>query len=385
VTRSGPEPRSGGLRRRWRRNAAGAWALAGLTAGGGLAACGSGAAGPGVGAWATALVSPPCREAGPVSVLPDVVRESSGVVVAGSASGEPGSERAPQPTSFWTHNDSGWPAEIFRVGTDGALMDRVGISGAVNVDWEDMAAGPCPERAGSGHRCLYLADTGDNAERRASLDIYRVREPGPGATLSAPAHRLRFRLPHGPRDIEALVLLDDEGFLLVTKGRNHPVEVYLLDPADGGEDGWFSGDAAGSVEPGVIEPPVVEPPVIEARRVQALTSRPPGWRGLVTGAAAAPLEEGGWIVALRTYQSLRFFRVASPREAETGNGPLLPIPGAEMSLLHLREPQGEAVAFAGGGSIVLTSEGGLAGGPASIRRLDCAAGFVGWGVTPLPR
>jgi hypothetical protein len=321
----------------------------------GLTACGSGGAGPGFGAWATALVSPACREVGPVSVLPDAVRESSGVVVAGG----PGTEWADEPASFWTHNDSGWPAEIFRVGTDGALMDRVEIAGAENVDWEDMAAGPCPEHAGSGYRCLYLADTGDNAERRASLDIYRVREPGPGATLSAPAHRLRLRLPHGPRDIEAMVLLDDERFLLVTKGRNHAVEVYLVDPAESG--------------------------VVEARRVQALTSRPPGWRGLVTGADAAPVEEGGWIVALRTYQSLRFFRVDPLPDMHAGAGPLVPIPRSEMSLLHLREPQGEAVAFVGGGQVVLTSEGGLAGGPASLRRLDCSAGFSRWGVTPLPR
>jgi len=371
VTLRGPQPRHAGARRRWGRALAGGCALAGL------AACAGGGALSGVGAWTTALVSPPCREAGPVAVLPDALRESSGVVVAeGQGSRRPGSERAVEPASFWTHNDSGWLAEIFRVGTDGVLMDHVEISGAENIDWEDMAAGPCPGDVGAGHRCLYLADTGDNAERRASLDIYRVREPEPGATLSDPAHRLRFRLPHGPRDIEAMVLLDNEMFLLVTKGRNHAVEVYLLNPAEGGVEGWFRGDAPGGVAPGVIQ----------ARRVQALTSRPPGWRGLVTGAAAAPLEEGGWIVALRTYQSLRFFRVESfPGMEEAGTGPLVPIPGSEMSLLHLREPQGEAVAFAGEGYVVLTSEGGLAGGPASMRRLDCSAGFARWGVTPLPR
>ncbi|TVP43739.1 MAG: hypothetical protein EA350_13170 [Gemmatimonadales bacterium] len=323
-----------------------------------------------MGAWAAPLGSPSCREASPVSVLPDAVRESSGVAVAGA----PGVTFPPPPTAgwesgpgtFWTHNDSGWPAEIFRVTTDGVLMDRVQVSGSDNVDWEDMAAGPCPDADGAGERCLYLADTGDNLERRASLDIYRIREPGPGATRSEPAQRLRLRLPHGPRDIEALILLENETFLLVTKGRNHAVEVYLLDPAEAADVEWFAADPA---------------VVFEARRVQTLTSGPPGWRGLVTGAAAAPLEEGGWLVALRTYQSLQFFRVS----LHAGDGPLVEIPGGEMSLLHLREPQGEAVGFAGGGFIVLTSEGGLAGGPASMRRLDCSVGFGRWGVAPLER
>lgn len=348
----------------------------------GLAGCGGGAwgtggsepevasRGPGFAAWATSVVSPHCREAGFVSALPDEVRESSGVVVAGDPA-------APEhgPGSFWTHNDSGWPAEIFRVGTDGALMDRVQVSGAENVDWEDMAAGPCPPEHGSGSRCLYIADTGDNLERRAVLDIYRVPEPGPGATSSEPSHRHRFRLPHGPRDIEAILLLDPETLLLVTKGRNHPVEVYLLEPVGDGPDRWF---------------PETPAEVAAARRVQSLTAGPPGWRGLVTGGSAAPLEDGGWIVALRTYQSLRFFRVnAAAGSAHDGGphgeGPLVPIPGGAMSLLHLREPQGEGVTLAGGGSVVLTSEGGLAGGPASLRELDCSVGFARWGLAPLAR
>ena len=48
------------------------------------------------------------------------------------------------------------------------------MSGATAVDWEDIAAGPGPV---SGVAYLYLADIGDNAKARTSVQVYRVREP----------------------------------------------------------------------------------------------------------------------------------------------------------------------------------------------------------------
>lgn len=293
-----------------------------------------------------------CREAGGRVRLPAEVRESSGVAPAA-----PVHREAPPSGTFWTHNDSGWPAEIFRVGSEGQLLDAVQVTGARNVDWEAMAAGPCPGR--EGERCLYLADVGDNRETRASLALYRVPEPAPGATTTAPATRFPLVLPHGPRDIEAVALLPGEHFLLFTKGRNHPVEVYRIEGPLGDD-----------------------PRPLEPERMALLTPRPPGFRDMVTGAAATRLPSGRLALVVRTYQSMAFYEV----EVDATGRPhtLLPVAGSRVNLLPLREPQGEAVGFMGGGRMVLTSEGGPTGGPASLRIVDCSAGFERWWPAPLP-
>lgn len=88
------------------------------------------------------------------------VVESSGLAVA-------------SPGGVWTHGDSGGKAELIGVGTDGAVRSRVRVRGAFAVDWEDLA------RDDSGH--LWIADTGNNANARRDLTVYRVPEPGPGA------------------------------------------------------------------------------------------------------------------------------------------------------------------------------------------------------------
>ncbi len=305
-----------------------------------------------------------CREAGGRVHLPAEARESSGVAMATPGAGEGAGAGAgavaegrgeTDPPYFWTHNDSGWLAEIFRVDAEGRLLDAVRVTGARNVDWEDMAGGPCP--GGDGERCLYLADVGDNREDRPSLALYRVPEPAPGATATAPATRFPLELPHGPRDIEAMALLPGEHVLLITKGRNHPVEVYR------------------------IEGPLGEAPrPLAPERMARLTQRPPGFRGLVTGSAALALPSGELVLAVRTYQAMAFYRV----EVDDAGRPLSldPVEGSRVNLLPLREPQGEAVGFMGDGRIVLTSEGGLTGGPASLRVLDCSVGFERWWPDP---
>jgi hypothetical protein len=267
-----------------------------------------------------------CREASPRISLPPEARESSGLAPAGAS----------DPLLLWTHNDSGWPAELFLVDGEGALVTRVDVLGAANRDWEDLAAGPCPGEGGL--RCLYIADTGDNLERRDDPAIYRVPEPAPSATASSPAARFPLVLPHGPRDVEALYLLPGERLFLITKGRSHPVEVYRV-PSPLGVPG--------------------APLLLE--RIQTLTSAPPWLPRMVTGAAATP---EGDLVAVRTYETLEFYRPDS-------SGRLLPAGPGPVNLRTLREPQGEAVTFLPDGRIALSSEAGPGGGLGSMRFLEC--------------
>ena len=60
---------------------------------------------------------------------------------------------------------------------------------------------------------LWIADTGDNATSRASVQLYRVDEPGPTDARVA-ARRIEVRYPDGPHDVEA-VLADPDGPVLL--------------------------------------------------------------------------------------------------------------------------------------------------------------------------
>lgn len=289
-----------------------------------------------------------CEIVGDPVALPPEVPESSGVAPGVTEPGE-----APGSRLLWTHNDSGWPAELFGVDPEGELLEEVRVAGAENVDWEDLAVGPCPADnpwGAEGSRCLLIADTGDNRERRDHLVLYRVPEPAPGDTVTAPADAFPLVLPHGARDIEALLLLPDDRVLLVTKGRSDPLEVYRS-PAPLGTARAAAADGR-----------------IPMERVQALSDGPVWLPNMVTGAATTP---DGRLGVVRTYQTLQFYRI----DADAPE-PLIPVDGGLVNLRPAREPQGEAVAFLPGNRLVLTSEAGPFGRRGQMTLLGCR--LPGW-------
>jgi hypothetical protein len=127
---------------------------------------------------------------------------------------------------LWTHNDSGDRARVLAVTPGGRLLAGVAVTGARNVDWEDIALGPAP----GGGAALYIADIGDNDARRGEVVVYRVAEPrlGGGAPrASAPAARLALRYPDGAHDAEALLVDPTGGALaVVTKSFGGDAGVY---------------------------------------------------------------------------------------------------------------------------------------------------------------
>jgi hypothetical protein len=281
----------------------------------GLAACSPGEV-PGV---ATAGME--CQVVDRALPLPEEVDESSGLA-----------ESRRTPGVFWTHNDSGGDPVLFAVNVRGQLLGRVTVTGAENQDWEDIAAGPCP--AGS---CLYIADTGNNEGARRSVHVYRVAEPAPNATSTAPAERITLRYPGTAHDSEAMFVLPDGGLYLVTKGRRELVEVYRA-PA-----------------------PLRAGAEVVLQRVGRLSPAEPGRINQVTGAAATP---DGERIVIRTYTGLYLFRTADLLRGDT--------PAAErVDLAPLGEPQGEAVEIRADGTVLLTSESPGQGDPAVMARLAC--------------
>lgn len=85
-------------------------------------------------------------------ILPDVLREVSGLYYAG-------------PDSLWWLNDGGDPPRLILTDNQGKLRKEIVLSGAINEDWEDLTADP------SGF--IYVGDFGNNLNNRSNLRIYR--------------------------------------------------------------------------------------------------------------------------------------------------------------------------------------------------------------------
>jgi hypothetical protein len=262
------------------------------------------------------------------------VVESSGVAVS----------RA-HPGVLWTHNDSGDGPYLYATDLRGTDRGFLLVPGAAAIDWEDMALGPCPTRAGS---CVYLADTGDNLEMRPWVTVYAVPEPdpptGPGDTLrttAAPAI-LQLRYPDGSHDVEAIFVAPQGGALyLVSKGRSGSIAVYSV------------GRALWSARPDNV---------VTAERVQVLDIRPDAGAGRwVTGAAIRP---DGRLVAIRTYGEVFFFHPGV-------GGRLTPAGERSCDIGRLDEPGGgEAIDFLDDDGVVVTSEA-LPRRTGTIHRVVC--------------
>ncbi len=141
---------------------------------------------------AGAAYGPPVR----LGALPGVLPETSGLVASRAHAGV-----------LWAENDSGNPPNVFAVDETGALLATITLTGATNVDWEDIALAP-----GASGDDLYLADVGDNAARtsggttgRAGIRLYRLTEPDPAlGDQSLAAEAIELAYPTAPHDCEAV-------------------------------------------------------------------------------------------------------------------------------------------------------------------------------------
>ncbi len=257
-------------------------------------------------------VMPELREQ--VGELPNSIRESSGVAV---------SRRQGGGGILWTHNDSGHENRLYAVNQQGDVLATFRVPGATNIDWEDIALGPCPGRSGW---CLYIADTGDNLRRRDSVSIYIVPEPNvsvdgrSGVRDTEPARRVDFRYEDGPHDVEAMAVGPSGEILLVSKGLRSPIQAYALKP-----DELFTA--------GLVLRPKNDAGML-ALRVMA---------PLVTGAAFSP---SGDRLVVRSYTELFFYKLVDGVLVQEG----------DPCFFGAFEPVGEAVDFLDSRTLVMMSE-----------------------------
>jgi len=111
----------------------------------------------------------------------------------------------------YTINDSGHAPIVFAVKiSTGAVVGATTITGSTPLDTEAIAI--------DGDGELWVADTGDNEERRTDVALYALPEPGPG-NHSVAATRYPLTYPSGPADVETLLINPRTGAKqLVTKG-----------------------------------------------------------------------------------------------------------------------------------------------------------------------
>ncbi len=77
---------------------------------------------------------------------------------------------------MWTHNDSGNPANIFKIDTtNGNVLQVVSITNYPNIDWEDITADS---------NFIYVGDCGNNNGTRTDLKILKISKSQLTSTLA---------------------------------------------------------------------------------------------------------------------------------------------------------------------------------------------------------
>lgn len=222
------------------------------------------------------------------------------------------------PGKYYTHNDSGDTARFWRFDLKGNVDGPYSLKGASAVDWEDMASA----RIG-GRNWLFFGDIGDNAEKRASLVVYRVEEPSSGSAEIGAFDSFELTYPNGSHNAETLLVDPNTGEIeIVTKAESGKSLVFRL--AAGTKPGKHKLEKVGEV---------------------ALGSWLPGGQ-LATGGDVSP---DGRYVVVRTYLAAYEFDVKGKFSDWTRS--------KRRTVGLALERQGEAICYSlDGGQFVTSSE-----------------------------
>jgi hypothetical protein len=161
-----------------------------------------------------------------ITKLPKKLNENSGIVTL-------------EHNKIWVIEDNGNTDELFEVNFEGELLKELKVTNAKNKDWEDLAK----DEKGN----LYIADIGNNANKRRELVIYKVPDPTKEKGGKIAAEKIEFSYPDQKEfppkardfkfDAEALFYLSGNLYL-ITKNRARPfkgdAQVYRI-PAQPGK------------------------------------------------------------------------------------------------------------------------------------------------------
>jgi hypothetical protein len=124
------------------------------------------------------------------------------------------------PGVIWTQNDRRNATFLFAADYAGNPLGRFRVA-ATNHDWEDLAM--------DDQGRLYISDTGNNREKRDSLEVLRLEEPdihAPPLETLAVERRWLLRLPGEDFNSEALFIYEGHAYLIAKVTRNKSAAVY---------------------------------------------------------------------------------------------------------------------------------------------------------------
>lgn len=253
--------------------------------------------------------------------LPPELREASGMAVSRT-----------QPGVLWLHNDSGDVPMLYAIDEKGTLLAKVAVLDAMAIDWEDIAAGTCPDDGTA--QCLYIGDAGNNNRSRDVVSIFVVAEPSirgadPAQPLSVKARTIRYRYPTEPEDTEAVAVLANGDITVVTKGRTPAIAFF----------GLAKTDIVRALETGEV---------LTAAR-QGNTGIEPD-QGLGRWVTAAAMSPDGMTLAVRTYSEIFFFALEAGPQGNRWRDLQTPCFLGEI------EPQGEAMDYLDDTTLIIGSE-----------------------------
>jgi hypothetical protein len=122
---------------------------------------------------------------------------------------------------LWVHNDSGNPAVVYAIDTQGRYLGKYNLPG--NIDNEDIAIGPGPVANVS---YLYVGDIGDNSANRSgssAIRVYQIPEPlvyttqftNPVTRTPKGSRTVFLSYPDGPRNAESMFVDPVTGDLFI--------------------------------------------------------------------------------------------------------------------------------------------------------------------------
>ncbi|MCW5893218.1 MAG: hypothetical protein KIT14_22110 [bacterium] len=246
-----------------------------------------------------------------VGSVPEALRELSGLAA---------SRR--HPGIYWAHNDSGNALALHAIREDGRIVATFPIPGVKSRDPEDVAVGPCDATRSAW--CIYLADIGDNGQRRAGVQLLKLREPAELRNQPLRAEVLPFTYAEGPRNAEA-ILVDPR-----------TARVFVISKVLASLGDVFRVDGLGSRAGGTA---------VRVRRLRA----PNEFDSYTTAAAVHP---DGERVLLRTYGRVWELRSPGARAFEDV------LDATPVAVTSASQPQAEAISYTSDGrGYLLGSEG----------------------------
>lgn len=212
---------------------------------------------------------------------------------------------------LWTHNDSGNAAEIYLVDKGLNIKLTVVLSDIENRDWEDIAVGPGPDAT---KNYVYVGDIGDNDSVHPYKYIYRFPELilGTSDHISiSDIDKIVFRLEDGAKDTESLFIDARSKNLYVISKREEPVWLYELKSPD-----------------------------VKSDTITAIKKLPLPFTKIVS----ADYFPGTGDIVIKNYAHIYYWQNKSNEQVTT----LLKKTPSEIP--YVKEPQGEAIAWATDGS-----------------------------------